>query len=212
MLRLKLGPPLPLPRHGPICENCVASYLWSANEATLEETPYSRYVTSDGWFVLNLADALAVCNEEMGDAAYPIEPRKAGPFDDFGIHVRVLGPREPNALYHSEGVQEGFLVFSGECTLIVEEEERPLRPVGLLPLPGRHPPRDRRRRRGAIRDSHDGLAARSRDTAVPGERVARSTARPLRTRPTNRTRRTPTGRASTCRCAFRGRSIPETKP
>ena len=24
------------------------------NEASLEETPYGRYVTSDGWFVLNL--------------------------------------------------------------------------------------------------------------------------------------------------------------
>ena len=38
------------------------------NEASLEETPYGRYVTSDGWFVLNLADALAVRNEEKGGA------------------------------------------------------------------------------------------------------------------------------------------------
>jgi uncharacterized cupin superfamily protein len=36
-------------------------------------------------------------------------------------------PGQANALYHSEGVQEGFLVLSGECTLVVEEEERPLR-------------------------------------------------------------------------------------
>lgn len=28
---------------------------------------------------------------------------------------------------HAEGVQEGFLVLSGECTLLVEEEECPLR-------------------------------------------------------------------------------------
>jgi uncharacterized cupin superfamily protein len=39
----------------------------------------------------------------------------------------VLWPGEPNALYHAEGVQEGFLVLSGECTLVVEEEERTLR-------------------------------------------------------------------------------------
>jgi hypothetical protein len=111
-------------------------------EARWEETPYGRYITSDGWFVLNLGDALAVRNEEKGGAAYPLEPREL-PFRDVGVHV--LWPGDPNALYHSEGVQEGFLVLQGECTLIVEEEERPAAPVGLLPLPGRHPPRDGRR-------------------------------------------------------------------
>ena len=40
-------------------------------EASSEETPYGRYVTSGGWFVLNLADALAVRNEEKGGAMYP---------------------------------------------------------------------------------------------------------------------------------------------
>ncbi len=95
-------------------------------EATSEETPYGRYITSDGWFVLNLEDALAVRNEEKGGAAYALEPRDA-PFADVGVNVRVLWPGDPNGLYHSEGVQEGFLVLSGECTLIVEEEERPLR-------------------------------------------------------------------------------------
>ena len=96
------------------------------NEASSEETPYGRYITSDGWFVLNLEDALAVRNEEKGGATYPLEAREA-PFRDVGVKVSVLWPGEPNALYHSEGVQEGFLVLSGECTLIVEEEERPLR-------------------------------------------------------------------------------------
>ena len=98
-------------------------------EASSAETPYGRYITSDGWFVLNLGDALAVRNEEKGGAVYPLEPGEHGgrPFRDVGVHVRVVWPGEPNALYHSEGVQEGFLVLSGECTLIVEEEERPLR-------------------------------------------------------------------------------------
>ena len=95
-------------------------------EARSEETPYGRYITSDGWFVLNLSDALAVRNEEKGGAMYPLEPQEA-PFADFGARVRVLWPGEPNALYHSEDAQEGFLVLSGECTLIVEEEERQLR-------------------------------------------------------------------------------------
>ena len=95
-------------------------------EASSEETPYGRYITSDGWFVLNLADALAVRNEEKGGAVYPLEPREL-PFSDVGVHVRILWPGDPNALYHSEDAQEGFFVLSGECTLIVEEEERPLR-------------------------------------------------------------------------------------
>ena len=95
-------------------------------EASSEETPYGRHVTSGGWFVLNLADALAVRNEEKGGASYPLEPRDH-PFPDVGVHVIVLWPGDPNAQYHSEAVQEGFLVLSGECTLVVEEEERPLR-------------------------------------------------------------------------------------
>jgi uncharacterized cupin superfamily protein len=95
-------------------------------EASSQETPYGRYITSDGWFVLNLGDALAVRNEEKGGATYPLESRE-WPFPDVGVRVTVLLPGEPNALYHSEGVQEGFLVLSGEAMLVVEEEERPLK-------------------------------------------------------------------------------------
>lgn len=98
----------------------------SVKEASSAETPYGRYITSDGWFVLNLEDALAVRNAEKGGATYPIEPREH-PFENVGVHLSVLWPGDPNALYHSEGVQEGFLVLSGECRLIVEEEERHLR-------------------------------------------------------------------------------------
>ena len=97
------------------------------DEAKLEETPYGKNPASgDGWFVLNLADALAVRNEVKGGAVIPLEPR-GGQFKDFGVNVHVVWPGEPNALYHSEGVREAFLVLSGECTLIVEEEERTLR-------------------------------------------------------------------------------------
>ena len=95
-------------------------------EASSEETPYGRYVTSEGWFVLNLEEALAVRNEERGGATYPLESREH-PFRDVGVNVQVVWPGDPSGLYHSEAVQEGFLVLYGECTLIVEEEERPLR-------------------------------------------------------------------------------------
>ena len=98
----------------------------SVKEATSADTPYGRYITSAGWFVVNLEDALAVRNEEKGGATYPIESREY-PFEQLGVRLRILWPGDPNALYHSEGAQEGFLVLSGECTLIVEDEERQLR-------------------------------------------------------------------------------------
>ena len=97
------------------------------DEAKLDETPYGRNPASDeGWFVLNLADALAVRNEVKGGAIIPLEPR-GGSFKDFGVNVHVVWPGEPSALYHSENAREAFLVLSGECTLVVEEQERPLR-------------------------------------------------------------------------------------
>jgi uncharacterized cupin superfamily protein len=96
------------------------------NEAGSAETPFGRYITSEGWFVLNLGDALAVRNEQKGGATYPLESQEH-PFEQIGVRLCVLRPGEPNALYHSEGAQEGFLVLSGECTLVVEEEERRLR-------------------------------------------------------------------------------------
>jgi uncharacterized cupin superfamily protein len=98
----------------------------SVKEASSADTPFGRYITSDGWFVLNLGDALAVRNEEKGGVAYPIESQEHL-FANLGVHLRVLRPGDPNALYHSEGAQEGFLVLSGECVLIVEDEERQLR-------------------------------------------------------------------------------------
>jgi uncharacterized cupin superfamily protein len=96
------------------------------DEAELQDTPFGRNPAGEGWFVLNLADALAVRNEEKGGAEYPLEPQGGG-FADFGVNVHVVWPGEPNCLYHSEGAREAFLVLSGECTLVVEEQERPLR-------------------------------------------------------------------------------------
>jgi uncharacterized cupin superfamily protein len=95
-------------------------------EARFDDTPYGRNPAEEGWFVLNLGDALAVRNEEKGGAVYPLEPQ-GGPYVGFGVNVHVVWPGEPTAMYHSEGTREAFLVLSGECTLIVEEQERPLR-------------------------------------------------------------------------------------
>lgn len=105
------------------------------NEARLEDSEYGRYPASDGWFVLNLGDALARRNEEKGGAYYPLEARDARA-RDFGINIHVLWPGEPNGLYHAESGREAFLVLSGECVLVVEEEERMLRQWDFFHCPG----------------------------------------------------------------------------
>jgi uncharacterized cupin superfamily protein len=60
---------------------------------------------------------------------------RAFPFPQFGINLSVLEPGQPNCLYHSESQQEAFLVLSGECKLLVEGEERLLRPWDFVHCP-----------------------------------------------------------------------------
>ena len=94
-------------------------------EAQIERTDAGAVVTSEGWFVLNMADAVWMSNER-GGAWTELEPRD-GRFDSYGIGIHVLQPGQPNGCYHSESMQEDFLVLSGESILLVEEEERRLK-------------------------------------------------------------------------------------
>jgi uncharacterized cupin superfamily protein len=57
------------------------------------------------------------------------------PFPDFGINIHVLEPGERSTMYHGEGGQEGYLVLSGSPTLIVEGEERVLKPWDYAHFP-----------------------------------------------------------------------------
>ena len=110
------------------------------NEASSEETPYGRYITSDGWFVVNLADALAVHNEEKGGAAYPLEPREA-PFGDVGVNVtRPLARRAERALPRG-GRAGGVPRALGRVHADRRGGGAAAAAVGLLPLSGRHAPR-----------------------------------------------------------------------
>ena len=56
-------------------------------------------------------------------------------FSSYGINIRVLQPGQPNALYHSEASQEDFLLLAGECLLLVEGEERPLKAWDFVHCP-----------------------------------------------------------------------------
>jgi uncharacterized cupin superfamily protein len=54
---------------------------------------------------------------------------------DTGVNVQMLEPGQPNCRYHSEPVQEDFLVLHGECIAIVDGEERRLRQWDFLHCP-----------------------------------------------------------------------------
>jgi uncharacterized cupin superfamily protein len=94
----------------------------AAEEAKLEQTGEGAVVASPGWYVLNLAEARWMRSEEGGEWA-----DFAPEFEQYAIGPHVLQPGQPNGLYHSENMQEDFLVLYGECILIVEEQERHLK-------------------------------------------------------------------------------------
>jgi uncharacterized cupin superfamily protein len=84
-------------------------------------------------FVINVADARAVSYE--GSGVYVPFEDPDDRFPDFGINIHMLSPGEPSAKYHAETVQEDFLVLAGECTAIVNGEERTLKQWDFLHCP-----------------------------------------------------------------------------
>ncbi|MDX6681705.1 MAG: hypothetical protein QOG94_1744 [Solirubrobacteraceae bacterium] len=84
-------------------------------------------------FVVNVADAPAL-HHERGGWTTVLEPPEAR-FEQFGINIRVLVPGQPNGLYHREAMQEAFLVLGGECILILDGEERPLKQWDFVHCP-----------------------------------------------------------------------------
>ncbi len=103
-------------------------------EASLAETEHGTAVTSEGWFVLSLGDAVAHRNEHSG-AFIELEGNENRRWD-VGVNIHVLEPGQQACRYHEESAQEGFLVLHGECLLIVEEKERHLRQWDFFHCPG----------------------------------------------------------------------------
>ena len=102
-------------------------------EAPFEQTEHGLVPAREGWFVLNARDAPWFESHGLGTYA-TFEGRNAR-FSQFGMNIAVLRPGEPNCMYHAEGAQEDFLVLAGECLLIVEGEERPLRSWDFVHCP-----------------------------------------------------------------------------
>ena len=91
---------------------------------------------SEGWFVLNMRDAVWRHADGRGAVCVVLDDfegeRQA---EQFGVNPFVLAPGEAMAMYHWEADQEDFLVVSGEAVLIVEGEERRLRAWDFVHCP-----------------------------------------------------------------------------
>ena len=81
------------------------------DEAPLEQTPAGLEPIDDGWFVVNVAESAWYRN------------------------IHVVWPGQPNCMYHGEAAQEDFLVLTGECLLLIEGEERPLKAWDFVHFP-----------------------------------------------------------------------------
>jgi uncharacterized cupin superfamily protein len=97
----------------------------AVDEAKIEQTDKGGVVSSPGWFILNAADMAWMRDDKGGEWMDFGAPE--GEFEQYGIGIHVLHRGQVNGLYHSESVQEDFLVLSGECLLLVEEQERRLK-------------------------------------------------------------------------------------
>jgi quercetin dioxygenase-like cupin family protein len=90
-------------------------------EAPVRMSKNGLVVDGEGWFVINARRSRWKDEGPLGSYC-TFEGRRR--FPQFGINISVLEPGERMGMYHRENAQEAFLVLSGECTLIVEGEER----------------------------------------------------------------------------------------
>jgi uncharacterized cupin superfamily protein len=100
-------------------------------EARIEARESGLVPTTEGWFVLNAADAQWMTGVFGSYTRFEGEVR----FPLVGINVGVLEPGQASCYYHAEDEQENFLVLSGTCLLLVEGEERRLRQWDFVHCP-----------------------------------------------------------------------------
>ena len=101
-------------------------------EAPLEHDGHGLRPVGEGWFVLNVRDARWFTSELDTYGQFESDEVR---FDQVGIGIGILSPGKSNGMYHGEDAQEDFLVLSGECLLIVEGHERPLKAWDFVHCP-----------------------------------------------------------------------------
>ena len=117
-----------------------------SGEAHLEAVESGLAPTTPGWFCVNARDVAWLTNDDFGGVCifesddFVLDGRAdldEQTFAQLGFTLRVLMPGQPNGMYHAETDQEDFLVLSGECLLVIEDQERQLRTWDFV-----HCPRD----------------------------------------------------------------------
>ena len=88
----------------------------------------------DGWFVVNVKDTPWYGTPAFGKVCIFENPEER--FPQTGVRIYVIEPGTPNCRYHRESAQENFLVLSGRCTLLVNDEERELEAWDFVHCPG----------------------------------------------------------------------------
>jgi uncharacterized cupin superfamily protein len=111
----------------------VGEELRMVEEARIEQLKAGLTPVTDGWFVVNVPDAAWVTNETLGTAC--IFEGDDAPFPEVGFTIGVLEPGQSGGRYHREANQEDFLVLAGECLLLIEGEERPLKQWDFVHCP-----------------------------------------------------------------------------
>ena len=101
-------------------------------EAKLQETENGLVPEGEGWFVTNAREARWFESDPFGEyTRFEGDVR----FSEYGINLSVLHPGNPSCMYHGENNQEDFLILGGECLLLVEGKERPLRQWDFVHCP-----------------------------------------------------------------------------
>ena len=90
-------------------------------------------VDGEGWFIVNARESRW---KQEGPLGFYCNFEGKRRFPQLGINISVLEPGEAMGMYHREKAQEGFLVLTGECLLIVEEQERRLGAWDFFHCPG----------------------------------------------------------------------------
>jgi uncharacterized cupin superfamily protein len=115
-----------------------------SEEAPLEAVESGLAPAGDGWFVVNVRDAAWLVNDTFGARCVfegDVPVLRGRPelgvhrFADLGFTLAVVPPGRPSGLYHAESNQEDFLVLAGECLLLIDDEERPLRAWDFVHCP-----------------------------------------------------------------------------
>jgi uncharacterized cupin superfamily protein len=80
----------------------------------------------DERLIINVAEAPAISHPRRA-TLIRLEPEGADWWPDIGVNIQIMQPGQPNCRYHSEPVQEDFMVIQGECIAIINGEETPLK-------------------------------------------------------------------------------------